>query len=77
MSTGQSGLKSEAAKTRPTRANTVEVDGVDGADGVETQRIDTLYKKPANNEVRNNFFTLRVTRSWNELPEEGKRAKSV
>ena len=46
--------------TRPTRANTVVVDGG------ETQRIDT---KPANSEVlRNNFYTVRVARAWNKLP---------
>ena len=46
-------------------------------DGVEMKKIETLYKKPANNEIRNNFFTVRVTRSWNGLPEEVKSAKSV
>ena len=57
--------------TRPTRANTVVVDGG------ETQRIDTLYKKPANSEVRNNFYTVRVARAWNELPEGVKGAKTT
>ena len=57
--------------TRPTRGNTVVMDGV------ETKRIETLYKKAANTEIRNNFFTVRVARSWNELPEEVKSAKSV
>ena len=57
--------------TRATRGNTVV------RDGVEMKKIETLYKKPANNEIRNNFYTVRVTRSWNGLPEEVKSAKSV
>ena len=40
--------------TRPTRGNTVV------RDGVETKKIETLYKKPANGEIRNNLYTVRV-----------------
>ena len=57
--------------TRPTRANTVVVEGA------ATPKVDTLYKKPANNEVRNNFYTVRVARLWNELPETVKSAKTT
>ena len=57
--------------TRPTRGNTVVVDGV------ERMKIETLYKAPAAGEIRNNFFTMRVVRFWNELPENVKGAKTV
>ena len=57
--------------SRPTRGNTAIVDGT------ETKKTEILYKKPATNEIRNNFYTIRVTRSWNELPEEVKNAKTV
>ena len=57
--------------TRPTRGNTVV------RDGAETKKTETLYKKPANGEIRNNFYTVRVARTWNSLPEEVKSAKSV
>ena len=57
--------------TRPTRGNTVV------RDGTEMKKVETLYKKPARSEIRNNFYTVRVTRLWNELPEEVKNAQSV
>ena len=57
--------------TRPTRGNTVIVDGD------EKMKIETLYKNQAAGEIRNNFFTVRVVRSWNELPEIVKGAKTV
>ena len=57
--------------TRPTRGNSTIVDGV------ETKKTETLYKKPATGEVRNNFFTVRVAREWNELPEKVKEVTSV
>ena len=57
--------------TRPTRGNTVMVDGT------ERMKIETLYKKAATGEIRNNFFTVRVIRSWNELPEAAKGTKTV
>ena len=57
--------------TRPTRGNTEVIDGT------EIKKIETLYKKPAKNEIRNNFYTVRVARSWNELPEEVKGVKTV
>ena len=57
--------------TRPTRGNTTVVDGV------EMKKTETLYKKPAAGEIRNNFFTVRVARAWNELPEKVKEVKTV
>ena len=57
--------------TRPTRGNTEVIDGT------EIKKIETLYKKLAKNEIRNNFYTVRVTRSWNEMPEEVKGVKTV
>ena len=57
--------------SRPTRANTrIE-------DGEEVKRTDILYKPKAKHEIRNNFFTVRIVRIWNELPDEIKEAKSV
>ena len=46
-------------------------------DGAETKKTEILYKKPATNEIRNNFYTVRVTRYWNELPEEVKSSKTI
>ena len=58
-------------EARPTRANTMI------SDGTVERRSDVLYKNAASSETRNNFFTMRVVRSWNELPEEVKSKKSV
>ena len=46
-------------------------------DGVTTRNAEVLYKPAANNDTRNNFFTIRVIRRWNELPEAVKTQKSV
>ena len=57
--------------TRETRSSvTVE-------DGETKQNTEVLYKPPANHDIRNNFFTVRIVRSWNELPEEVKSQKTV
>ena len=58
-------------EARPTRTNTVVEEG--GA----IRKTETLYKPPANGEIRNNFFTVRVVRGWNELPEVVKEKKSL
>ena len=58
-------------EVRPTRMNTVVEEG-----GV-IRKTETLYKPPANGEIRNNFFMVRVVRGWNELPEVVKEKKSL
>ena len=55
----------------PTRTNTVVEEG-----GV-TRKTETLYKPSANGEIRDKFFTVRVVRGWNELPEVVKEKKSL
>ena len=58
-------------EARPTRANTrIE-------EGVEIRRNDVLYKPKTRTELRSNFFTVRIVRMWNELPDEIKDAKTV
>ena len=58
-------------ETRPTRANTrIEEEE-------EVRRSDVLYKPKTKSELRSNFFTVRVVRIWNDLPDEIKEAKSV
>ena len=58
-------------ETRPTRANTrIE-------DGIQKKKTDVIYKPKTKSEVRLNFFTVRIVRTWNELPDEVKEAKSV
>ena len=42
-----------------------------------TRKTETLYKPSANGEIRDNFFTVRVVRGWNELPEVVKEKKSL
>ena len=58
-------------EARPTRTNTVV------EEGGERRRTETLYKPSANGEIRDNFFTVRVVRGWNELPEAVKEKKSL
>ena len=57
--------------SRPTRSNTTV------NNGIATERPDILYRGKANLEIRNNFFTMRVVRSWNELPDDVKNQTSV
>ena len=61
----------EEAETQRTRATTTITE-----DG-EEMKTDIIYKEKARQEIRRNFFTLRVAREWNQLPEEVKLAKSV
>ena len=57
--------------TRETRSSvTMEEDG-------PRRNSDVLYKPPAKHEIRDNFFTVRIVRRWNALPETVKGAKSV
>ena len=46
-------------------------------DGTTTQNMEVLYKPPANHDIRNHFFTVRIVRSWNELPEVVKRQNTM
>ena len=46
-------------------------------DGITRQNTEVLYKPPAAHDIRNNFFTVRVVRQWNELPEIVKTQKNV
>ena len=42
-----------------------------------TSGRDNLIKKRGQHEYRTNFFSIRVTEDWNELPDNVKSAKSV
>ena len=56
---------------RPTRSNTrIE-------NGQEERKNDVIQRERARLEVRYHSFTVRVARSWNELPEAVKAQKSV
>ena len=46
-------------------------------DGVATRNSEVLRKPPAKHDIRDNFFTVRVVRKWNSLPEEVKSQNSV
>ena len=46
-------------------------------DGMTTRNTEILYKPPASHDIRNNFFTVRVVRPWNELPEDVRSQKTV
>lgn len=61
----------EDRPTRPTRSNTAVTDNN------ENRRADILRKPSANGEMRNNFFSIRVVRKWNELPDSIKTQKST
>ena len=45
--------------------------------GVEIPRTDIIYRERARLDLRNNFFTARVSREWNRLPEGVKAKKST
>ena len=58
-------------QSRSTRTNTrIE-------EGQERRRTDVLYEPRSQRETRKNFFTVRVVKMWNELPDKIKEAKSV
>ena len=61
----------ESGTTRATRANAT----VEGG-SVEKHEC-RLYKPTARCETRNNFFTVRTVRPWNDLPESVKGQKTV
>ena len=62
----------KAAQTARETRSSVTVE-----DGVARRNTEVLYKPPANHEIRDNFFTVRVVRKWNSLPEEVKSQKTV
>ena len=46
-------------------------------EGKEEKKTDVIYKRRANLEVRRNFYTQRVGREWNKLPEGVKNKKTI
>ena len=65
-------IQSEERKSaRPTRANTVI------ENGEEKMKADVLIKERSRLEIRKNFYTSRVVKVWNCLPEEVKGQKTV
>ena len=56
---------------RPTRTNTLIVDGE------MVRKREVMVREQAALEVRRNFFTVRVEKTWNLLPEEIKAQKTV
>ena len=56
---------------RPTRMNTIMVDGE------PERRKEVIVGARAQVDVRKNFFTVRVEKAWNELPETVKAQKTV
>ena len=45
--------------------------------GKEERKTDIIQRKRAKIETRANFYTLRVAKEWNSLPENLKKQKSV
>ena len=64
-------LMAESGEMRATRASVTITDG-----RVERNEC-KIYKPPARCEIRNNFFTVRVVRPWNDLPETLKSQKTI
>ena len=56
---------------RPTRTNTLIVGGE------VVRKRDVMVREQAVLEVRRNFFTVRVEKTWNLLPEEIKAQSTV
>ena len=63
----------EDNQARPnTRANT-EVT----MEGRQERKLDVLEVQRSRLEIRRNFFTVRVVKQWNELPESVKSSRSI
>ena len=63
----------EDSQTRPnTRQNTTVTE-----EGEAEKRTDVLKRERARLDVRANFFTVRVVKRWNALPENVKNSRSV
>ena len=56
---------------RPTRSNTIIV-----GDNLERKKV-VIVGERANLEVRRNFFSVRVEKTWNMLPEAVKAQRTV
>ena len=61
----------EEGQHRPTRLNTIIVDGE------PERRREVIVGTRAQVEVRKNFFTVRVEKAWNELPESVKAQRTI
>ena len=62
----------EPEEARPSTRSNTNVDGE-----VELKRPCVLLKERARTEMRNNSFRFRVQRSWNDLPDNVRLAKST
>ena len=58
-------------EARPTRANTMITE-----EGEKRKKL-VLQQERARLDVRKHFFTVRVVKKWNELPEEVKNQTSI
>ena len=63
---------SESEEERPSTRSNTNVEG-----GVEQKRPCVLMRERARTEMRNNCFRFRVQRSWNDLPDNVRQAKST
>ena len=61
----------ESENARPTRSNTVVTD-----EG-EKRRKHVMKGEAARLEVRRNFYSVRITKEWNEIPDWVKEKESV
>ena len=61
----------EESGHRPTRLNSFIVGGK------QERKMEVIVGKRAQLDVRKNFFTLRVEKDWNKLPESVKAQRSV
>ena len=61
----------EEAEHRPTRLNSFIVEGK------QERKMEVIVGERAQLDVRKNFFTLRVEREWNRLPEVVKAQRTV
>ena len=64
-------FKFESEEARPTRSNTTIT-----AEGAK-RRPDVIRGESARLEVRKNFYNVRISKKWNDIPDEVKTQKSV
>ena len=70
-----SGTDNVRPETRFTLGNTVEREGA--AHTRSTTNNYTIKESWANTDIRKNFFSLRVIKPWNNLPDHVKSASTV